>query len=104
MVALAIPDVIGAFGALNALVIGDVMLDSYLSGRAGALCREAPVPIVTLTNRVDTPGGAANTAANACSLGSNVSLLSVVGDDAEGRLLLGLLRQRGIATEHVLAC
>ena len=52
-----------AFAGLRVLVIGDVMLDSYLEGAAGGICREAPVPVVTLSNRTDAPGGAANTAA-----------------------------------------
>jgi D-beta-D-heptose 7-phosphate kinase / D-beta-D-heptose 1-phosphate adenosyltransferase len=102
-VAATIPDLIGVFGALNVIVIGDAMLDSYLSGDVAGLCREAPVPIVTLSERADLPGGAANTATNACCLGGNVRLLSVVGDDAEGHLLLRLLRQQGVVVEHVLA-
>ncbi|MFL5802023.1 MAG: bifunctional heptose 7-phosphate kinase/heptose 1-phosphate adenyltransferase, partial [Roseiflexaceae bacterium] len=100
--ATTIPELIGAFDTLDVLVIGDAMLDSYLTGTAGALCREAPVPIVTLTERVDAPGGGANTAANVRSLGGHVTFLSVVGDDAEGRLLRRLLQERGVAVEHIL--
>src|SRR5215211_8205110 len=97
-----IAQIIEKFDALNALVIGDAMLDSYLAGAAGELCREAPVPIVKVTERLDMPGGAANTAVNARSLGSHVTLLSVIGDDAEGRLLRRILVDDGVATEHVL--
>jgi D-beta-D-heptose 7-phosphate kinase / D-beta-D-heptose 1-phosphate adenosyltransferase len=94
---------IDRFHSLNVLVIGDAMLDSYLTGTAGALCREAPVPIVTIADRVDMPGGAANTAVNAASLGARVTLLSVIGDDAEGRLLRRLLDRHGVLCEHLLA-
>jgi D-beta-D-heptose 7-phosphate kinase/D-beta-D-heptose 1-phosphate adenosyltransferase len=45
------------FRSLHVLVIGDAMLDSYLEGAAGALCREAPVPIVAVQRRVNAPGG-----------------------------------------------
>src|SRR5215218_799207 len=96
------PQIIDKFDALNVLVIGDAMLDSYLAGAAGELCREAPVPIVKVAERVDMPGGAANTAVNVRSLGSHVTLLSVIGDDAEGHLLRRILADRGVATEHVL--
>src|SRR4051794_1443058 len=97
-----ISQIIDKFDTLNVLVIGDAMLDCYLAGAAGELCREAPVPIVKVTDRLDMPGGAANTAVNARSLGGHVTLLSVIGDDAEGRLLRQVLADRGIATEHVL--
>src|SRR5690349_14631730 len=91
------------FQSLNVLVIGDAMLDSYLAGMAGALCREAPVPIVTIEDRVDMPGGAANAAVNAASLGAQVTLLSVIGEDTEGRTLRRLLERHGVSCEHLLA-
>ena len=47
-------------GRLRALVIGDPMLDSYLSGASHRLCQEAPVPVVDVGERLDVPGGAAN--------------------------------------------
>ncbi|HEU5103765.1 MAG TPA: D-glycero-beta-D-manno-heptose 1-phosphate adenylyltransferase, partial [Roseiflexaceae bacterium] len=90
------------FGSLDVLVIGDAMLDCYLAGAAGELCREAPVPIVKVTERVAMPGGAANTALNVRSLGARVTLLSAIGDDAEGRRLHSILAERDVATEHVL--
>jgi D-beta-D-heptose 7-phosphate kinase / D-beta-D-heptose 1-phosphate adenosyltransferase len=99
-----ISQIIDMFDTLNVLVIGDAMLDSYLAGAAGELCREAPVPIVKVSERIDMPGGAANTAVNVRSLGSRVTLLSVIGDDAEGRLLYRILDEQGVATEHVLSC
>jgi D-beta-D-heptose 7-phosphate kinase/D-beta-D-heptose 1-phosphate adenosyltransferase len=101
-VTATIPQIIETFDTLDVLVIGDAMLDSYLAGAAGELCREAPVPIVKVSERVDMPGGAANTAVNVRSLGSRATLLSVIGDDAEGRLLQRSLADRGVATEHVL--
>lgn len=94
-------DLIDRFAGLNVLVIGEAMLDSYLQGCTDRLCPEAPVPVFTLSNRQDIPGGAANTAVNTRSLGAHVTLLSVVGDDWEGALLRQALKDRGIST-HML--
>ena len=94
---------IDAFAGLHVLVIGEAMLDSYLEGTTGRLCREAPVPIVALTARRDAPGGGANTAANARALGARVSFLSVAGEDPEGALLRRALADRGVATDGLLA-
>ena len=93
---------IDAFTGLNVVVIGDAMLDSYLEGSSDRLCQEAPVPIVTLSNRKNIPGGAANTAVNLRSLGGQVTFLSVVGDDLEGKLLREALEERGVSTENIL--
>ena len=95
-------EIIEDFRRLTVLVIGEAMLDSYLRGTADRLCREAPVPIVTVTEREDAPGGGANTAVNVRSLGAQVHLLSIVGDDDEGRLLHQTLAEHGVATEAVL--
>jgi len=94
---------IDAFAGLNVLVVGDAMLDSYLEGTARTICREAPVPIISLDSRIDAPGGAANSAANIRGLGARTTLLSAIGDDDEGKRLRQLLEQRDIVTEHLLA-
>ncbi|HEX9372922.1 MAG TPA: PfkB family carbohydrate kinase, partial [Roseiflexaceae bacterium] len=94
--------VIDSFTGLDVLVIGDAMLDSYMEGTAGGLCREAPVPVVTLSCRVDVPGGAANTAANVRALGGRVRLLAAVGDDPEAAMLRRALASRGVAADHLL--
>ncbi len=74
------------------LVAGDVMLDRYWFGDVERISPEAPVPIVHVSRSDERPGGAANVARNAASLGADVTLLSVVGDDEPGRLLDKLLR------------
>ncbi|QDV36270.1 D-glycero-beta-D-manno-heptose 1-phosphate adenylyltransferase [Tautonia plasticadhaerens] len=99
---LPLSELIDRFRGLEILVIGEAMLDSYLEGTTGRLCREAPVPIVALDGRHDAPGGAANTAVNSAALGARVRFLSVVGDDCEGDLLLRSLAGLGIDTADVL--
>ncbi|MFN4286344.1 MAG: bifunctional heptose 7-phosphate kinase/heptose 1-phosphate adenyltransferase [Lacibacter sp.] len=79
-------------------VIGDVMLDSYMWGHVERISPEAPVPVVALDRKEYRVGGAANVALNIAALGAPVSLLSVVGDDEDGRILTQLLQQHGIQT------
>jgi D-beta-D-heptose 7-phosphate kinase/D-beta-D-heptose 1-phosphate adenosyltransferase len=94
---------IDAFAGARILVIGEAMLDTYLIGTADRVCREAPVPVVALTDREDVPGGAANTAANVAALGGNVTFLSVIGDDPEGLRLRRALEACGVGTGAVRA-
>jgi rfaE bifunctional protein, domain II len=84
------------FTRLNVVVIGDVMLDSWLQGPATRMAQEAPVPVVSVERCDDAPGGAANTALNLAALGATVHMLGVVGDDPPGRLLTRILRDHGI--------
>ncbi len=90
------------FRGRRIVVIGEAMLDSYLRGTADRLSREAPVPIVTLHERVDAPGGAGNTAVNVASLGGEPRFLSVCGADGEGDRLLAALRDHDVPTADVL--
>ncbi len=75
------------------LVVGDVMLDRYWFGDVSRISPEAPVPVVKVEKSEERPGGAANVARNAATLGAQVSLLSVVGDDEAG-VTLGRLMER----------
>ena len=59
------------------------------------------MPIVTVNERREAPGGAANTAVNAHTLGARVRFLSVVGADSEGDRLRRLLQGRGISTDEI---
>ena len=90
-------DLIRRFRGLRALVIGDVILDSYLEGSATRLCSEGPVPVVRQTAEERTPGGAANSAANLRALGAEVILLGVVGADPAGRLLRAALSEHNVS-------
>lgn len=93
---------IDSFQSLKVIVLGEAMLDTYLAGTSERLCREAPVPVVSVTEREHVPGGAANTAVNLHCLGSQVVFLSIVGDDPEGLLLLRSIEEYGVSTEHLL--
>jgi D-beta-D-heptose 7-phosphate kinase / D-beta-D-heptose 1-phosphate adenosyltransferase len=88
--------------SLSILVLGDAMLDSYVDGHAERLCREAPAPVIMVEQQQDMAGGAANTAANLASLGSRVSLLSVIGTDVVGQRLQQTLKQIGVSTSSLI--
>lgn len=83
-------------GKVKVLVVGDVMLDRYWFGEVQRISPEAPVPIAKIDKTEDRPGGAANVARNIASLGGNVGLLSVVGNDSPAKDLETVLSKYGI--------
>ncbi len=91
-----------AFTKLKIGVIGDVMLDTYMWGRVDRISPEAPVPVVSLDKKEYRIGGAGNVALNCHSLGSQVFILSVTGDDTEGLLARELLDENMIDTSYLL--
>lgn len=91
------------FRSIKVMVVGDVMLDAYLWGRVERISPEAPVPVVHLTGKDYRIGGAGNVALNLSALGAQTSIMSVIGDDEDGKLLNNLLQQGGISLEGVYA-
>ncbi|MCC6804810.1 MAG: ribokinase [Anaerolineae bacterium] len=83
------------------IVLGDVILDEYLIGKAMRLSREAPVPVLEFEERRLIPGGAANPAANVVALGSMAIQIGVIGADREAGALRDVLHARGIES-HTL--
>lgn len=92
-----------AFNKLNVLVIGDLMIDSYLWGDVERISPEAPVPILAANNREHRLGGAANVALNIQSLGANPILCSVVGKDDHGKVAASLLQQKALCIEGIIS-
>ena len=80
------------------LVVGDAMLDRYLFGNVERISPEAPVPVVLVNREEQRLGGAANAACNVKSLGAQVTLITIVGDDEPARRLQQLLKSNGIDT------
>ncbi len=81
------------FKQARVAVLGDLMLDRYVWGRATRISQEAPVPVVAVQRQSAVPGGAANVARNLRTLGAAVDVVGVVGDDPEGQELLHLLTE-----------
>ena len=91
-----------SFSSLKVGVIGDVMLDTYMWGQVERISPEAPVPVVSLQKKEYRIGGAGNVAMNCKSLGAQVTILSVTGDDSEGSLLLKLFEASGIDSSYLV--
>ncbi len=80
------------------LVVGDLILDEYLTGRVARISREAPVPVLEFESREVIPGGAANPSANICRLGSEAVQLGLIGSDNAATQLRQLLQVHHIET------
>jgi D-beta-D-heptose 7-phosphate kinase/D-beta-D-heptose 1-phosphate adenosyltransferase len=89
-------ELMSRFGATRVLVLGDAIVDEYLSGDCSRLSPEAPVPVLRVTALRQTLGGAANTAANITSLGGHAQLIALTGADAAGERIADLCQQSGI--------
>ena len=75
----------------NILVIGDLMIDHYLWGKCERISPEAPVQIVNIDKESSVLGGAGNVINNLRALGSNVDVISVIGNDMAAKELQFLL-------------
>jgi len=93
---------IAHFSAQRIAVVGDVILDEYLIGKATRISREAPVPVLEFESRREIPGGAANPAVNIAALGALALQVGVIGADREGSALREALEARGVNTQAVL--
>ncbi len=97
-----IRDLFERFASMRALVIGDLMLDSYLWGEVDRISPESPVPVVDVRGEDHRPGGAGNVALNLRALGAGVSILALIGEDEAGTLLQELLEEAGIDTGSLI--
>lgn len=92
-----------AFETQKVLIIGDVMIDSYIWGKVDRISPEAPVPIVNVKTREQRLGGAANVALNIQSLGAEPILCAVVGNDSDGSAFLELIKSKQLSTEGIIS-
>jgi rfaE bifunctional protein kinase chain/domain len=83
-------------------IVGDVMLDTYWWGTVDRISPEAPVPVVALKEKELRVGGAANVALNSVSMGANTTILSVIGEDEDGKTLKALLSKENINTGYLI--
>ena len=98
----AVQQVIEDFDRVTALIIGDVMIDSYYWGKVDRISPEAPVPVVSVTKRDNRLGGAANVALNVKALGGTPILCSVIGTGEKGRLFEELMGRDNLDTSGIL--
>ena len=87
----------------KAIVVGDVMVDAYMMGKVDRISPEAPVPVVSVTDRKYRLGGAANVALNIAAFGTEVYLCSVIGNDSMGQVFRDLLREHNLPDNGIIS-
>lgn len=95
-------DIVGAFPRQTICVVGDFVLDEFVSSEISRVSREAPVLILRHRHAEVYPGGAANAINNLADLGARVLPVGVVGNDEGGRALLDSLRRKRVDISRIL--
>ena len=85
---------VAKFSACGVLVIGDIMLDEYISGAVERISPEAPVAVVNVRDVEHRLGGAANVTNNIRALGAKAHLAGVVGPLRHLATAFGVARLR----------
>ncbi|GAB3026750.1 bifunctional heptose 7-phosphate kinase/heptose 1-phosphate adenyltransferase [Spirosoma pulveris] len=99
---MSIDELFDQFDKLRVLIVGDVMLDSYVWGRVERISPEAPVPVVTVDRRELRLGGAGNVLLNVQALGAEAIICSIIGTDAPGDQLEQELYNRGLNCDGLI--
>src|ERR1700722_8543165 len=87
------------FSDVAILVLGDLMIDKYISGDVHRISPEAPVPVLSVRGERNVAGGAANVALNTAGLHAKTIIAGVIGEDTAGEELLKLVRRSGVCDE-----
>ena len=90
------------FSDKKVIIIGDVMVDTYIKGKVNRISPEAPVPVVKFESKEHRLGGAANVALNIKALSAKPFICSVVGNDENATLLKKLINQNHLSDEGIL--
>lgn len=98
---MELSDIVKKFSNVKVAVIGDVMLDHYIEGSVERISQEAPTPIAMHEKEYFIPGGAANVAVNIASLGGQVLLFGLIGNDLNGKRLLKELGKRNVSADGI---
>ena len=97
----AVESLFSRAASIRCLVVGDLMLDEYLWGKAERISPEAPVQVVDVMKEELRLGGAGNVVNNLAALGVKVAVCSVVGDDENGWSLLKAFGRREVAIDAI---
>jgi len=84
------------------VVYGDIVADRFVYGTPKRISREAPVLILRQYRDDILLGGAGNAIHNILSLGGVPIPVSVLGDDAAGKALVGALTEQGVDCSGIL--
>jgi D-beta-D-heptose 7-phosphate kinase/D-beta-D-heptose 1-phosphate adenosyltransferase len=95
MTGIAADSIVKAMEGRAVLVVGDIMLDRFVTGAVTRLSPEAPVPVLAQESQTQALGGAGNVLANLAGLGVTAHVLAIVGDDAPGRAVAAIIKTLG---------
>lgn len=95
-------EIVRRFQNAELTVVGDLMMDEYLWGRATRISPESPVMVVEVDRETRVPGGAANVVNNLLAMGARVHVVGVIGHDEAGTALVEALKQRGADTSGIV--
>tara|TARA_R110002095_G_scaffold80630_1_gene69346 strand:+ start:4646 stop:6187 length:1542 start_codon:yes stop_codon:yes gene_type:complete len=96
-------DIVHAMQKASVLVVGDIMLDRFVYGKVERISPESPVPVLSVTRENIMLGGAGNTLANLINLQCKGRVLSIIGDDDEGRVLKDLAEKSNVDGDGLVA-
>lgn len=102
MTSKSVQDLFKSFSKQTVLIIGDIMVDSYIKGKIERMSPEAPVPVVSVTGKEQRLGGAANVALNIQSMGAKPFICAISGDDENANILEKLFKKNKLSTEGLL--
>ena len=88
---------------MKILIIGDVMIDSYMWGKVERISPEAPIPVVAVTKKENRLGGAGNVALNVQAMGAEPILCSVIGKDSGEDLFYEIMRINNLSSEGIFS-
>ncbi|MGC2720664.1 MAG: bifunctional ADP-heptose synthase [Candidatus Acidiferrales bacterium] len=95
-------NLVAAFPRQTICVVGDFVLDQFVTGDISRVSREAPILILRHRKTETYPGGGANAVNNLADLGAKVLAVGVVGDDEGGRALLAEFRRKKVNVAGVV--
>ena len=95
-------DIVASFPRQTICLVGDFVLDEFVSGEISRISREAPVLILRHRRTEAYPGGAANAVNNLADLGARVLPVGVVGEDDGGKALLDYFRRKRVNVSGIL--
>jgi D-beta-D-heptose 7-phosphate kinase/D-beta-D-heptose 1-phosphate adenosyltransferase len=84
------------------LCIGDIMLDQFIYGNVTRISPEAPVPVLLEKEQKEMLGGVGNLASNLSSLGANVAVIGIIGNDIRGEKVTELLKKYSIENNLII--
>ncbi len=90
------------FSSLNVMIVGDVMVDAYWWVSVERVSPEAPVPVCAVRKKENRLGGAANVALNVAAMGAKPIICSVIGKDAEGKIIEELFQSHDMSCEGLI--